>query len=643
VGRSRAAVCDYCHALVARKGQDFEAVGKVADLIPTGSRLEKGMTGKFGSHPFQIAGRLQYEWAQGAWDEWYVALDDGRWGWLAEAQGRYYFSFPDKLPEVPPFEALIPGASFSNPHGEFALSDKKRARIAGVEGEVPDAIRVGDEAVTADFDGPKGLFATVDYSDETPHFFIGRQVTLEQLHLSEAAAALKGRAKAGGELKCPNCGAPVELRVPDQTVRAVCEACGALLDTSKGNLQVLEVLEKHRTVPPIPLGTQGVLRGRKLMVVGFMRRSCMVEGETYYWEELLLYEPSTTGFVWLVRSDGHWQLAEPIPVSEVGDFGSSATYKGRRFKLFSNVWGGVEQVLGEFYWAVRNGDSAELSDYTSPPHGLSCERTDDELNWTHLTHLDAAELATAFNKPGLKAEPATGVGTIQPYPYEKQASSVYRWCGLGVVGLVAIWLAMAVQGKKLVYEHRFSQSELLAGAPQTAPTPSGHSPLDAPGNPYGRAMAQASTVHNHSFLSEPFSLPAHRAVEVLFSANVDNHWAYADGALVPAKGGSSQLFGLEASYYHGYDGGESWSEGNRNVTTSLTAQPTGDYVVRADLQWDPKLPAPPPMLLRVYAGGTSGWQFVFALLALGGPIILLVAHRAAFEKQRWENSTVGGN
>ena len=72
--------------------------------------------------PYEITGRVQIQHeAGGIWDEWYVAFRDGkRWGWLAEAQGRYYLTFPKKLsadhpiPEIADLQVedkvMVPGA-----------------------------------------------------------------------------------------------------------------------------------------------------------------------------------------------------------------------------------------------------------------------------------------------------------------------------------------------------------------------------------------------------------------------------------------------------------------------------------------------------------------------------------------------------
>jgi len=146
VGSSHAAVCRFCNALVARQGQGFELIGKVADLTPTGTRIALGARGHYLGQPFTVAGRLQLAWAEGVWDEWYVSFDghDGgeqRWGWLAEAQSRYYLTFPVRAPDLPPAAALAPGRGVDIAlKGHFVVTDIKDATVAGAAGELPEAV-----------------------------------------------------------------------------------------------------------------------------------------------------------------------------------------------------------------------------------------------------------------------------------------------------------------------------------------------------------------------------------------------------------------------------------------------------------------------------------------------------------------------
>ena len=114
IGSSMVVVCTYCRTLVARSDRGVEDHGKVAALIDTGSPLRVGLAGKYGKTGFRITGRTQLRHqAGGVWDEWYALFDNGAWGWLAEAQGRYYVTFPDKG-EATPFSELRLGARFND-------------------------------------------------------------------------------------------------------------------------------------------------------------------------------------------------------------------------------------------------------------------------------------------------------------------------------------------------------------------------------------------------------------------------------------------------------------------------------------------------------------------------------------------------
>ena len=105
VGSAIVAVCPYCRSVVARSDRRVEDLGKVAALVETDSLLEVGRQGRYQDVPFELTGRTQLAHpAGGVWDEWYAAFGDGRWGWLAEAQGRFYLTFTQ--PGPPPCPLL---------------------------------------------------------------------------------------------------------------------------------------------------------------------------------------------------------------------------------------------------------------------------------------------------------------------------------------------------------------------------------------------------------------------------------------------------------------------------------------------------------------------------------------------------------
>jgi hypothetical protein len=634
VGSARAAVCRFCNTLVVRHGQDFEAVGKVADVVPTGSHVALGTAGSYLGQPFQVAGRLQLEWTQGVWDEWYISFADGRWGWLAEAGGRYYLTFGVHAADLPARDALEPGQRLDLAgHGSFVVTDLKSATVVSAAGELPEKVALEGQVHSVDLEGQGGVFATLDYGgdddDGAPELFLGKQLSLTELGLTEARAAAAVAAEAaaaggpeGAALRCQNCGAPVTVRAPGQTVRLVCGSCNALLDGQSGAGRVVRVLERHREEPPIPLGSKGKLRGVEQLVIGWMRRGCDVDYIHYTWDELLLYDARSSALTWLSCSEGHWLLATPISAGEVVTWGNDATYQGKTFKRFSAVLSTVERVLGEFSWAVEVGEMAQVDDFTAPPEGLSLERNGAELAWTHCQHLTAAEVAEAFGVARKELPRQVRLGTFQPWFFEAPLRAMKWWMVGGAAAALLLWMGFVARGDRLVLDHVFAADD----APSVEPGAEAETP------PLSRLR---------SYVSEPFELTGTQAVEVRVKSDVDNGWAWLEGALIREDTGDAAFFGLETAYYHGYDDGESWSEGDREATRIFSAPSRGSYVLRADLQWDPGLPYAPSVTVGVRQGGWSGWQLLAVLAVILSPLLLLL-HRRSFEKRRWEDSNVIG-
>src|SRR5205814_2827943 len=139
-GSAVVVVCESCNSVVARTDRGVEDAGKVADVVESGSPLDVNLRGTYLGVAFELTGRAQLGHAAGGfWDEWYAAFADGRWGWLAEAQGRFYLTFVSSLPspdEIPSFEKMQVGhpvASLPVP-GPLIVAEKGRARAVAATG-----------------------------------------------------------------------------------------------------------------------------------------------------------------------------------------------------------------------------------------------------------------------------------------------------------------------------------------------------------------------------------------------------------------------------------------------------------------------------------------------------------------------------
>ena len=105
---------------------------------------------------------------------------------------------------------------------------------------------------------------------------------------------------------CGNCGAAIELRALTHAQSVACTSCAAIVDPHVPNVFILQQAAlKERIVPKVPLGSRGTWHDHPYEVVGFQRRSIEVDGERYWWEEYVLFNPYR-GFRYLSEYKHHW-------------------------------------------------------------------------------------------------------------------------------------------------------------------------------------------------------------------------------------------------------------------------------------------------------------------------------------------------
>ncbi|HSE34078.1 MAG TPA: DUF4178 domain-containing protein [Pyrinomonadaceae bacterium] len=625
-GQSVVVICSYCHSAVARTDRDLKDLGKVAELVDTGSPLDIGVRGTFNDVSFELTGRAQLGHEMGGqWDEWYATFSNGWLGWLAEAQGRFYLTFQHPIPEnvtLPSFDQLqlgqtVTGLPWPTP---LMVAETGRATALGAKGEIPYLLTPGKTYYYADLSGPNAAFGTLDYNETPPLVFLGRQVTLADIGITSTRTPEREQRQVGAaHLGCPHCGGPLELRAPDKTERVTCPNCNSLLDVNQGQLKFLKALEKPTFNPVIPTGSTGELSEGKMTVIGAMSRSVTIEGIKYFWGEYLLYNPQI-GFRWLVHSDDHWTYVQPVPPGEVVEFAKSAGFRGKNYRIFQDATAVVESVLGEFYWKVEAGEQVAAVDYVAPPYSLSKEvstvyiadannkkkRVTGEINWSWGTYLTPAEVEKSFGISNLIRP--SNIAPNQPYRHKW----IYKyWIILLLAALLVGFATMLTSRSKEVYRQTVS--------------------FDALPNADGTKV----------FFSEPFELAGRRNIRISGQSPVQNTWVYLEGDLINEETGVVQSFPIDISYYQGVEDGEAWSEGSQKDSTDTSAMPAGKYILRLEGQWE-RWQEPASVAVTIEQNVTNGFNFILTLVVLSIVPIAMGIYHISFEKRRWAESMFSG-
>ena len=556
----------------------------------------------------------------GFWDEWYATFSNGWVGWLAEAQGKFYLTFYQPLPEgrvLPSFDQLQIGQMVQEIPAKSALivAEKGTATSVAAAGEIPYQLVPNEKSNYADLSGRDNAFGTIDYSMNPPWVFLGNQVSLADIGLADARPAEReARRVSTAAMGCPNCGGPLALAAPDKAERVTCPNCNSLLDVNQGNLTYLHALTPTQADQNfvLPVGAEGTFSGDvRFSIIGAVVRSVTMEGIKYFWHEYLLYNPSV-GFRWLVHSDNHWNFVEPVNPAEIeaSGMGISITstpavvaYNGVNYKIFQDAPAVVEYVKGEFYWRVEQGETVRALDYVAAPVMLSQEMTANEMNWSAGVYMTNAEVEKAFGVVNLPKP--RSVGPNQPFT----GRFYYTWglLPLALLFIVAIFMIPLSGFTSTVLNQQ------IVLPPMANPT-----------------TAQVA-------FSNVFEVKGNRNVKITASAPVNNSFADLDVDLIDEQSQQVESVSVPIEYYTGSDSDGAWSEGGQSQDATLSSVPAGKYTLRVEGTWQ-NAAQPMPISVKVEQNVTRGVNFLCALLVLAIVPILGLFRKISFESRRWKYS-----
>ncbi|WP_161786950.1 DUF4178 domain-containing protein [Noviluteimonas dokdonensis] len=403
-------VCAACRSTITKDADAARATGHMAAVIEDASPVQLRTRGSNGARKFTVVGRLRMAYGEGAWNEWYIAFDDGTDGWLSDASGQYAVlrRLPDselKAP-LPAYAKLSVGEPVQIGETWFLVSDRRESRCIGGEGELPVNAADGWTAHAADC--RKGnAFATIDYSDGAPVAYVGMSANRTDLdkttlRSNEDVAETTGRYRGNiMPLDCPNCGGAITI-VAAMATQVVCPSCSSLLDCSGERTEIIEAHKRSATFKStLPLGALGKFEV-DYRIIGIMRCDVPRDMTEPAWTEYLLFNPER-GYLWLVETEEGWSrvtVSDEWPTSVTDNH---VVFRGKPWPKLYEYGSKVTAVFGAFNWRVRKGDTSNVTDFRGTRETLTREQTAEEVTWSVAQPLHITKLATAFRMPELAA------------------------------------------------------------------------------------------------------------------------------------------------------------------------------------------------------------------------------------------------
>lgn len=342
------------------------------------------------------------------------------------------------------------------------------------------------------------------------------------------------------EYKCPKCSQTIQSYLGNSAYCVICYHCNSVFNSYTGILKpTYTVNKKNQNKLNLPLGTKGKIKGITYVVIAY---SLLKEkGYNYKWEEYTLYNP-LHGFGTLSHYNGHWTFytyLNELPQKK----GAKETYlKNKTFLLFSRYNAVIEEVKGEFPYNLNFTEKTKIEEYIHPPYVLTLEKTNSEIAWYLGEYVSKEEMKTGFN---LITNPK-GIGMAQPFVSSFSKQSLISLSSIILLVFCSIQLYFYFQAKEeLVFQKTYVFNE--SNSKKEIHTPS----FDLK---YGTKNA-----------------------EIKIIANVSNNWVYANFTLINEKTGEAFNTDIEASYYYGYQDGESWTEGSNWNSQVISSIPEGRY------------------------------------------------------------------
>ena len=360
----------------------------------------------------------------------------------------------------------------------------------------------------------------------------------------------KGRARPAykpKDIHCSSCGAGLSVK-DEHTEMVVCDYCGSHLQVTSVEQKVLAKGPADKQTFPLQLGDSFRYKSHRYEIIA---RMAFIEDEdlSEMTRQYLLYNPRV-GTCWLDEYGGHYSVSQATHVMPESDpFEKTrgqilTTHDGRQWVAEETGQYQLHYVDGALPWIAEIGDRVTYVDFAESSgsgNQYEAQRTENEMEYSCGQSLDIELVRRATGKPELGK---TGVvrDLVDAAVKRKFYKTVISAAIVSVVINLVLLLFTFSTGKQ-VLNRQFNAAAL-----------------------------------SDEVLSEPFSVNSN-IIKIISRARpeLNNEWMALNVAIVSDEEKALHVFDEDISYYHGYEGGENWSEGSQGQSTYIQVPRPGSY------------------------------------------------------------------
>lgn len=170
--------CDYCNTPLFLEDDSVKKIGEQSSLAEIPSILKLGFSFEYLKDRFIPYGRIQYDYGDGIWEEWWVVTMEQKGLWISIDEGDIAIQTPFELSiadktSLPNFNHLKIGEKVTLAQGSYKVTEKNSATCVGTEGQLPKIVLAGDSMDYIDLSSAKGGIISVEYDKNGLNMFKG--------------------------------------------------------------------------------------------------------------------------------------------------------------------------------------------------------------------------------------------------------------------------------------------------------------------------------------------------------------------------------------------------------------------------------------------------------------------------------------